>query len=93
MLWRYKKSRIRYISFIDHHVFFFFLKLSVWLGLLASVKGLLSAAADCDSRPPDLLLLQDTLHAKSEHDVVVEGFIKSYNSPEEFSIQVRSSNP
>lgn len=62
--------------------------LSLWLGLLASAKGLL--AKDCDSRPQDLLLLEDTSRVKSDHRVVLDGFIKPYHSPQEFTIQVRS---
>ena len=66
--------------------------LTVWVCLLATARGLL--AADCDSSPDGLLMLEDgedVLNTFSGHEsVVVVGVIKSIHSSQYFTIQVCS---
>lgn len=63
--------------------------LVVWVGLLARAAGLL--AADCDSTPEDLLLLEDAQYSadsiREDQPVVLEGVMKYFFSPQNFMIQ------
>lgn len=62
---------------------------AVWVGLLARAAGLL--AADCDSTPEELLLLEDARFAADsmpeDIPVVLEGVVKHVLSPQYFAIQ------
>ena len=69
---------------------FWVVLLAVWVSLHATARGLL--AADCDSIPQGLLLLEDAHHIFSTIDsdttVTLEGFVNEVHSPQHFVIQV-----
>ena len=68
----------------------FLVLLSILPGLLGETMGLL--AAECDSTPDDLLLLEDAQYKTEsmpvDRSVTLEGVIKNVHSPQNFFIQV-----
>ena len=68
----------------------FVVLLAVCVSVLATAKGLL--AADCDSTPEDLLLLDDTQYLREtmhvEHSITPEGVVRIVYSPQHFIIQM-----
>lgn len=71
----------------------FVVLLAVFLGLLATGRGL--QAADCDSTPEGLLQLEDVQYltdssTPEDQPVVLKGILKYFFSPQNFIIEVRS---